>query len=98
MFCMSMLGPEFVFILALRQFTSARELLEDFHKLGFTNWTLKHAFYTDMGGFVFKPKDWNSFPVNGVQLLYLARKGYVTIPDIPESSLDDKDKSDSLAR
>jgi hypothetical protein len=98
MFCLSMLGPEFIFIIALRQYMSARTLLQKFRNLGLAHWTLKHAFYADMGGFVFKPKGWSSFPVNGVQLVYLIQKRYVNVPEVPQSLLDDRDKSDGLAR
>ncbi|KEF52211.1 uncharacterized protein A1O9_11838 [Exophiala aquamarina CBS 119918] len=93
-----MLGPEFIFMLALGQYVSARASVKAFHALEHKEWTMKHAFYADMGGIIFQPKEWNSFPINAAQLQYLVEKQYVDYPQIAKSEIDDKDKSDGLAR
>lgn len=98
MFCLSILGPEFIFMLALGQHFSARASVKAFHRLGYHDWTLKHAFYADVGGFIFEPCDWKAFPINAKQLLYLVERGYVHYPALDKTVLDDKDKSDGLAR
>ena len=98
MFCLSLLGPEFTFFLALGQLISARTSLKALQDLGCNDWTLKHAFYADMGGFVFQPRGWKAFPINAKQLLYLLHRRYVETPHIPRALLDDRDKSDGLAR
>lgn len=98
MFCLSMAGPEFIFVLAFGQLMSARAILPKLREFGCKDWTLKHAFYADMGGFVFKPKHWKAFPINAKQLVYLLERKYLTPPVLPLEELDDRDKSDGLAR
>lgn len=98
MFCLSLLGPEFIFMLALGQYVSARASVQAFHTLDHKDWTLKHAFYADMGGIIFQPNGWKSFPINAAQLHYLVEKKYVDYPQIAKSEIDDKDKSDGLTR
>lgn len=98
MFCLSMLGPEFIVMLALGQYVPARASVKAFHALDHKDWTSKHAFYADMGGIIFQPHDWKSFPINAAQLQYLVEKKYVDYPQIAKSEIDDKDKSDGLTR
>lgn len=57
MFCLSLLGPEFIFMLALGQYVSARASVQAFHTLDHKDWTLKHAFYADMGASSSNPMD-----------------------------------------
>ncbi|KAJ4520088.1 hypothetical protein HRR75_001951 [Exophiala dermatitidis] len=98
MFCFSMLGPEFIFLLAFGQYVSARVSRKAFHEIGYTDWTVRHGFYADMGGFVFEPRNWKPFPVNAKQLFYLVEHGYINYPDINKSLIDDMDKYDGLSR
>ncbi|KAF2202405.1 hypothetical protein GQ43DRAFT_455123 [Delitschia confertaspora ATCC 74209] len=57
MFLFSLLGPDFVGALALGQYMAARESVKAFKESGYGDWTTKHAFYANMGGFVVKPED-----------------------------------------
>lgn len=98
MFCLSMLGPEFIFMLALGQYLRAHASMKAFHKKGKKDWTIKHSFYADMGGFTLKIHNWKTFPIDGKQLLYLIERGYINYDDIPLPQIDDKNKSDGLAR
>lgn len=98
LFCLGMLGPEFVFILALGQYRSARACVETFAGLGYKNWTMKHAFFAGMGGLVLQSPEWSPFPITADQLLYLVSKGYISYPEISKASIDDRDKSASLSR
>src|ERR1700761_339110 len=77
MFCLSILGPEFVFMLALGQYMRADASVKLFHDKGFRDWTIKQGFYAEMGGFVLKPRGWKQFPINAKQLLYLVERGLV---------------------
>ena len=85
---MTLLGPEFVFLLALGQYQSAKESIQEFENLGYVKdektgyegWTVTHGFYADMGGIHVRPKGWKSFPVNAKQLAWLVRHDYLERP------------------
>jgi hypothetical protein len=105
--CIGMLGPEFVFIIALGQLSSAlrsrqafRQLQsrKDFKDEKLPAWTLRHSFFADMGGFVLRSSDQPDFPVDSQQLLWLVEKGYVEYPTVTEKEIDDKNKVDGLSR
>lgn len=98
MFCLSLLGPEFIFCMALGQYMSARASRDSFHNSGYKDWTLTHGFFADMGGFIFQPRAWNQFPIDARQLHYLVTRGYVTYPEVSKAFIDDKNKTDGLAR
>lgn len=48
-----------------------------------TRWSIRHAFYANMGGFVFHARQSAPFPINGKQLYWLIKQGYVQYPNIP---------------
>jgi len=98
MFCLSLLGPEFVFMLALGQYMRADASIKLYHDKGFRDWTIKQGFYADMGGFVLKPRGWKQFPINAKQLLYLIECGHIRYPETKVSQINDRNKSDGLAR
>ena len=91
-------GPEFIFQSALGQWLSSRRSVADFHASGYSQWTMTHAFFADMGGFVLHTKDWVAFPVNARQLHYLVVSGYVAFPRIDRQDIADKNKADGLIR
>lgn len=93
------LGPEFIFMLAFGQWISAHNSVQDFRASGFDKWTMRHAHFADMGGFILHTRDWKPFPVDAKQLHYLIMKGYVNYPDrIDERRISDKNKADGLLR
>jgi hypothetical protein len=106
MTCLGIIGPEFVFQLALGQWVSARRSVKAFRDLAgsdhleYLKWTMTHAFYADMGGFLLKTPDWQSFPVDAKQILYLVEKDYISAADVilDESILLDKNKCDGMVR
>lgn len=95
---LAFLGPEFIFQIALGQYISARRSLKDFHESGYTQWTMTHAFYADMGGFILQTRDWKPFPVDAKQLHYLVTEGYVEFPKLQKQGIADKNKVDGLLR
>jgi len=98
---MSGFGPEFTFQLALGQWSSARRSVAVFRKSGYLDWTMRHAFLADMGGFVLHPSDWDvGFPLNAKQLHYLVTHGYVSYEDVrlPKDIIADKNKADGVVR
>lgn len=95
---LALMGPEFVFQIALTQWESACRSVKEFHEGGYTEWTMKHAFFADMGGFIFKTKDWVPFPVNAKQLHFLVTKGYVDFPNLSKREISERNKVDSMLR
>ena len=87
-------GPEFTFQLALGQ--SARRSVAVFRKSGYLDWTIRHAFLADMGGFTLHTSDWVAFPLNAKQLHYLVTHGFVSYADVglPNDIIADKNKAD----
>lgn len=59
---------------------------------------MTHAFFADMGGFVLRSPNFPPFPLDAEQLYYLVSKGYLAYPHIDKAVIDDKNKSDGLAR
>lgn len=91
-------GPEFIFLSALGQWYSARCSIADFHASGYTQWTMSHAFFADMGGFVLRTGDDCSFPVDAKQVHYLVIKDHIEFPELDKRIIADKNKVDGLLR
>ena len=100
MACLGLIGPEFIFQLALGQWSSARRSVEEFKSSGYTDWTLTHAFLADMGGFMLHTRDWVPFPLNAKQVHYLVVGGYVpyTQVHIDIRHIEDKNKGGGMVR
>ncbi|THC88292.1 hypothetical protein EYZ11_012264 [Aspergillus tanneri] len=103
--CLGILGPEFLLMLAMGQWSSARESVKAFKKLnekrrkGESDWTMTHAFYADMGGFLLNgPGIDVPFPIDAKQLLFLVEQGYLECPQIGRKDIGDRNKSDGVAR
>ena len=92
------LGPEFIFQIALGQWVSGCRSVQEFHASGYPSWTMSHAFFADMGGFILYTKDWTPFPINAKQLHYLVVEGYVAFPALDKRVIADKNKADGLLR
>lgn len=95
---LTLLGPDLVFMLAFGQWRNARASLPLFHASGYTDWTMTHAFFADMGGIHVKPPNWKSFPVNAKQLHYLIQRKYMNYPCIKKDDIEALGKTDVLAR
>lgn len=61
-------------------------------------WTMRHAFFADMGGVHLKCPDFPAFPVNSHQLVYLIEHNYIEYPDINAKAIWDRNKADTFAR
>lgn len=59
---------------------------------------MTHSFFADMGGFILMSPDFDDFPIDATQLLWLIQNGYLEYPLVDEGALKDKNKSDALAR
>jgi hypothetical protein len=94
------LGPEFVFQLALGQWTTARRSVADFKSSGYPHWSMQHAFLSDMGGFVLHAQDFVPFPLNAKQVHYLVAEGYIpySAVGLDKNIIGDKNKGDGMVR
>ena len=74
-------------------------MLQKFKQAGYTQWTITHGFFGDMGGFVLAADDLpHPIPLNAEQLFYLVNNSYVDYPDTSDGEVKDRNKSDGLAR
>ena len=71
---------------------------ENLARLRSTPWTMRHAFFADMGGLLLSCPDFAPFPIDSYQLVFLIEHGYLEYPDIKESDIWDKNKADGFAR
>lgn len=69
------MGPKFLLYLALEQRISAKQSLQSFRKLGYRQWTMLHAFYADVGGFLIKLDDGDTFPLDTTSILWPIEEG-----------------------
>ena len=90
--------PEVVVALAAEQWESACQSVKDFKNLEHPQWTMRHAFFADMGGFHLQSPDFPAFPVDGQQLVYLVDRKHIAYPPVDQDTIRDKNKADGFAR
>ena len=95
---LSAAAPEAILQVALGQWLSARSATKLFHESGYSEWSLRHSFFLDMGGLHLRCPDHPPFPINSRQLHYLIMKKYVAYPSIDESQIRDRNKVDGVLR
>ena len=95
---LAVIGPEFVLTYAAGQWSRARHSVKAFHHAGYLSWTMRKAFYADMGGFVLHAKDSTAFPLNAKHLYWLVVNKHVDLPTITDDEIGDKSKQDTLAK
>ena len=61
-------------------------------------WTMRHAFYADIGGLLLDCPDFTPFPIDGQQTVYLVKNDHLKYPDVQEKAIWDKNKADGFAR
>lgn len=92
---LAIIGPEFVLSFAIGQWASAKRSQKQFDM---PEWTMRHAFFADMGGFVLQPRESAPFSINAKQLYWLVTNGYMPIPAVEDSDISDKSKADGFAK
>ncbi|KAI0888352.1 uncharacterized protein GGS22DRAFT_198125 [Annulohypoxylon maeteangense] len=96
---MAILGPDLLTLIAANQWESARRSVAQIKDLaGSKEWTLKHAFYADSGGFHLQPAEGPSFPINASTLHFLVSRQYIKLPEISSEEIWDKSKADVFAK
>ncbi|KAK3326033.1 hypothetical protein B0H66DRAFT_588703 [Apodospora peruviana] len=95
---LAILAPEIVLTYAAGQWSRAQHSVNDFHQAGYKQWTMRMAFFADMGGFVLETRDCEPFPLNAKQLHWLVVNERVDYPDARAEEIWDKSKQDRFAR
>lgn len=90
--------PEIITCMAAEQWESANQGVQAFNRIGYPQWTMRHAFFADMGGFLLQSPDAPSFPVDSDQLAYLVDMKYLPCPAVDEMAIRDRNKADGFAR
>ena len=72
--------------------------LNNLMRLQRSPWTMRHAFFANMGGVHLKCPDFPAFPVNGHQLVYLVEHNHIEYPDLNAKAIWDRNKADTFAR
>ena len=91
-------GPEFVLTYASGQWGTTQESVRAFKEPGFPQWTLKHGFFADMGGFLLITRDGSSFPITSKHLRWLVSDGFLPYTNITPKEIWDKSKQDTIAK
>lgn len=92
----TLFAPEFILALAAGQRANARRTIDAMRSMGYANWTIRHSFYANMGGFILQPRDSMPFPIHGIHLAWLIKEGYLPVPEITEEEIFDKSKANLL--
>jgi hypothetical protein len=98
------LGPDFLLVLVIGQWESARKSCRKFKQGGISGWSMKHAFYADMGGFLVRTRDGLAWPLDANELFYLIDEEWIKEPMISsqiiidKSDIDDRNKQNTLVR
>ncbi|KIW99630.1 uncharacterized protein Z518_11043 [Rhinocladiella mackenziei CBS 650.93] len=61
-------------------------------------WTLRHAYFANMGGFRLRDSTGAVFIITAKHVNHLVRKRYIELPRITTIEINDRSKSDSLAK
>ena len=77
--------------------------LKDHHtdllaRLETSPWTVRHAFFADMGGLRLQCPDFKPIPINAYQLLYLVEHGHLDYPCISAKTIWDRNKANTFTR
>jgi hypothetical protein len=95
---LAIMGPEFVLTFAYGQWAAAKASVKDFAALSQPDWSLRHAFFANMGGFVLQPRESRPFPINAKQLHWLVAQKYLPYPAIDKRVIWDKSKANGFAK
>lgn len=95
----SFVWPELPAAMAAGQWAAARRSLKMMRDLyGGDQWTMLHAYYAEMGGFMVQMPDTKAFSITSRHLHFLVSKGYTTLPMIKKEEIEDKSKADAFLK
>lgn len=91
-------GPEFVRTFASTQWGTARDSVMAFRASNYPQWTMRHGFFADIGGFLLMSPDFEPFPVTSRHIHYLVTHNYLEFPEVSKQEITDKSKQDTKAK
>ena len=101
----AIMGPEYLLGFTLGEWQSARASVTHFKQLRQDNkWTLKHAFFADMGGFVLQTSDGFRFFLDTKHIHWLLEHQAISMTQfekdflLDSKTIDDRNKSDVFVR
>lgn len=94
---MAIVGPEFVLGFAAGQYENAHQSVALFKDLGL-DWSMQHAFFAEMGGFMLHPAESQPFPVNNKHIIWLIQNKNMDFPRVSTKDIWDKSKADDLVK
>lgn len=101
----AVMGPEYLLGFALGEWQSARQSVAEFRKLRQDDrWTIRHAFFADMGGFSLRTNDNIQFFLNTKHILWLVKHKVISSNEFEDKflldikTIDDRNKSNSFIR
>ena len=92
----ALFGPEWLTAMAGAQWSIARISVARFKK-GKVNWTMRQAFFADMGGVRVKLRN-DDFPVTSNHIYALFKRDLITLDAITPAAIKDRSKADGLAK
>jgi hypothetical protein len=90
--------PEVVTAAAFAQHIAARNSVIQMKALGHKEWTMRHAFFLNMGGVWLRPRASKPFPINARQLHDLVQEGVIALPRLSAEEIWDRSKADKFAK
>ncbi|KAH9480667.1 hypothetical protein JR316_0007267 [Psilocybe cubensis] len=90
-----LIGPELILSWSIRQWISARSIAKEYKK---HSWTMTHAFFLIMGGFVLYKGDEDLGTLTVSLFKELEASNEIDFPVVTEEDLADKSKGDSLSK
>lgn len=94
----AIMAPEFVLVFATGQKVDARNSVQFFKDIGHPEWSLRHGFYANMGGFHLITGEGLRFPVNAKHIHYLVKHKYIEFPTTTAKEVWDKSKADGFQK
>ncbi len=83
----AVIAPEGICQLSAEEWVAALLQVRRFHDHGFPWWTMKHAFFSYMGGFALDFGDGKETIVMEDQIIYLVERNLIVLEKIPESDI-----------
>ncbi|PPQ78715.1 hypothetical protein CVT25_010718 [Psilocybe cyanescens] len=90
-----LIGPELILTWSIRQWISARHITQEYKK---HSWTMTHAFFLIMGGFVLCRDDEDLGTLTVSLFKELEASDEIELPSVTEEDLADKSKGDFLSK
>jgi hypothetical protein len=91
--------PEYLVIISLSDWWLARLDTRIMHKNGYTNWTITHAFFANMGGLVLEyDRGTEGIAIHGRALFMLLEGNYLKLPSLSKEEIEDRSKADYFVK